>query len=133
MSKAELLTLITQGFIASKSNVDEKNDSNKILIGSERTTLGREGSDYSAAIFADLFNANEVILFKDVDGVYDTDPKKNPNAKLLSTLTYDQAFNLCSSGNMVIHPKTINHLKKKQIPLSIKNFSTPTKLGTLIN
>jgi aspartate kinase len=114
-------TIITQGFIASDINSNSS------------TTLGREGSDYTAAIFGDAFNADEVILFKDVDGIYSTDPKKNQDAKLFSHLTYDDAFELCSDGNTVVHPKTINHLKRKRIPLLIKNFDNLSKPGTVIS
>ena len=117
--------VITQGFIAS----DISSFTKKIQI----TTLGREGSDYSAAIFGAALDADAVILFKDVDGVYASDPKKNPDAKLFSHLTYDDAFKLCSNGNTVVHPKTINHLKQKNIPLVIKNFDDLSKPGTVIS
>ncbi|MAQ69764.1 MAG: 16S rRNA (cytosine(1402)-N(4))-methyltransferase [Flavobacteriales bacterium] len=113
--------IITQGFIASDVNSGAK------------TTLGREGSDYSAAIFGAAFNVDEVILFKDVDGVYSADPKKNSDVELFSHLSYDAAFELCSNGNTVVHPKTINHLKKKRIPLIIKNFDNFRKPGTVIS
>ena len=113
--------IITQGFIASDINSDST------------TTLGREGSDYSAAIFGVDLDVDEVILFKDVDGVYRMDTKKNPDATLFSNLTYDDAFELCSNGNTVVHPKTINHLKKKNIPLVIKNFDDLSKPGTIIS
>ena len=72
-------------------------------------------------------------MFKDVDGVYSMDPKHNPNAKLFSHLTYDEAFELCSNGSAVVHPKTINHLKQKKIPLLIKNFDDLSKPGTEIS
>jgi len=115
-------TLVTQGFIASE------------FQSREITTLGREGSDYSAAIFGAALNAvDAVILFKDVDGVYNKDPKKYPDAELFSHLTYDDAFKLCSNGNTVVHPKTINHLKQKKIPLVIKNFDDLSKPGTVIS
>ena len=61
------------------------------------------------------------------------DPKKNADAKLFSHLTYDDAFKLCSNGNTVVHPKTINHLKQKNIPLVIKNFDDLSKPGTVIS
>ena len=133
--------LITQGFIATEL-VNKKNDYHFDYKNLEldyfsrqatRTTLGREGSDYSAAIFAELFGANEVILFKDVDGIYNMDPKKHSQAKLFSRLTYEEAFTFCDQGNMIVHPKTIQHLQKHNIPLSIKNFSNIDKLGTIIN
>jgi len=113
--------IVTQGFIASDLN------------SGVRTTLGREGSDYSAAIFGEAFNADEVILFKDVDGIYSKDPKNHQDAELFSHLTYDSAFELCSNGNTVVHPKTINHLKQKKIPLIIKSFYDLSKPGTIIS
>jgi len=111
--------IITQGFIGCSA--------------SGLTTLGKEGSDYSAAILGNIFNAEQVILFKDVDGVYSADPKKDKTVKLYSKLTYDEAYELCNSGNKVIHPKTIKPLKEKNIPLIIKNFNNLNKPGTIIN
>ena len=111
--------IITQGFIGCSA--------------SGPTTLGKEGSDYSAAILGNIFNAEKVILFKDVDGVYSADPKKDKTVKLYSKLTYDEAYELCNSGNKVIHPKTIKPLKEKNIPLIIKNINNLNKPGTIIS
>ena len=111
--------IITQGFIGCSA--------------SGLTTLGKEGSDYSAAILGNMFNAEKVILFKDVDGVYSADPKKDKTVKLYSKLTYDKAYELCNSGHKVIHPKTIKPLKEKKIPLIIKNFNNLNKPGTMIS
>lgn len=116
-------TILTQGFIASFS----KNTDKYI------TCLGREGSDYSAAIFGSMFDVDEVVLFKDVDGIYSSDPKKDKQAKLFHKLSYDQAFELCKKGNTVVHPKTIAPLKEKSIPLLIKNFNNIDLPGTVIN
>ena len=135
------MLIITQGFISrGSSNIkleiktSEKNEIRKAeLQPLQRTTLGREGSDYSAAIFASMFNASEVILFKDVNGVYSSDPKKNPAAKLFTNLTYKQASNLCSNGNTVIHPETMQILERENIPIRIKNFNNLDLIGTLIN
>lgn len=129
--------IITQGFIA-RSNCDitssPKSESLPMqLLPAQRTTLGREGSDYSAAIFAEMFNANELILFKDVDGVYSSDPKKDNNATLFSSLSYQEALDLCEGGNMIIHPKTMCILEKANIPIRIKNFNNLNVLGTLIS
>jgi len=99
----------------------------------ETTCLGREGSDYSAAIFGSALDADQIILFKDVDGIYSSDPKKDGNAKLFSHLNYNQAFKICNNQNTIIHPKTINHLKQKKIPLLIKNFNDLTRPGTIIS
>ena len=115
-------TILTQGFISSYSKDGEHSV----------TCLGREGSDYSAAIFGSIFNADEVILFKDVDGVYSSDPKTNHQAELFSELSYDQVFELCENGNTIIHPKTIAPLKEKRIPLIIKNFNNIDLPGTVI-
>ena len=76
---------------------------------------------------------NEVILFKDVDGIYSSDPKKYSEATLFQNLTYDNAFELCKKGNTVIHPKTMAPLKSKGIPLIIKNFNNLSASGTLIS
>ena len=114
-------TVVTQGFIASEWN------SQKI------TTLGREGSDYTAAIFGVALGADEIILFKDVDGFYTADPKIDSTAKLLPELSYDDAFALCSNGCTIIHPQTINHVKSHKIPILIKNFYNLHKQGTRIN
>ena len=115
--------ILTQGFISSYSK-----DGDHVV-----TCLGREGSDYSAAILGSIFNADEVILFKDVDGIYSSDPKINHQAKLFNELSYDQAFELCEKGNTIIHPKTIAPLKAKSIPLIIKNFNNTALPGTVIN
>jgi len=116
-------TILTQGFISSFS----KNEKFQI------TCLGREGSDYSAAILGHVFDAKEVVLFKDVDGIYSSDPKKKPTATLFHHLTYDDAFELCKNRNTVIHPKTMEPLKEKSIPLVIKNFNNLSAPGTLIS
>tara|TARA_Y100000994_G_scaffold113208_1_gene93268 strand:+ start:204 stop:1034 length:831 start_codon:yes stop_codon:yes gene_type:complete len=117
---------ITQGFIA--SDIQSKQNPANIL----RTTLGREGSDYSAAIFGKLLNASEVVLFKDVDGVYDKDPKIYHDATLLSKLSYNQAFQICNRENTVIHPNTLQHLRENKIPIRIKNFNNLSKKGSFI-
>ena len=115
--------ILTQGFISSYSQDGEHSI----------TCLGREGSDYSAAIFGSIFNADEVILFKDVDGIYSTDPKINNQAKLFSELSYNHAFELFKNGNTVIHSKTIAPLKEKSIPIIIKNFHNIALPGTVIS
>ena len=114
--------ILTQGFISSYSK------DGKYSV----TCLGREGSDFSAAIFGSIFNVDEVILFKDVDGIYSSDPKINNQAELFRELSYDQVFELCENGNNVIHPKTIAPLKDKSIPLIIKNFNNIDLPGTVI-
>ena len=115
--------ILTQGFIS--NSYGDKKDS--------PTCLGREGSDYSAAIFGHLLNAKEVILFKDVNGIYSADPKKDLSAQLFLELSYENAFNLCNNINTVVHPKTIKKLEEKSMPLIIKNFNNLVAPGTKIN
>jgi aspartate kinase len=91
----------------------------------QRTTLGRGGSDYSAAIFGDVLDANEVWIMTDVDGVMSVDPNLVPEAYLIPELTYMEAMELAYFGAKVIHPKTIEAAMRKNIPILIKNtFST---------
>lgn len=110
---------ITQGFIAS----DKKEN---------YTTLGREGSDYTAAILASNLNAEKVILWKDVQGIYNADPMLFDDAIFLDELTYQEVIELTYYGAKVIHPKTIKPLKAKQIPLYVKCFYDPRKKGTTV-
>jgi aspartate kinase len=117
------LPILTQGFIAGYSD----NNSNEI------TCLGREGSDYSASIFGSVLAAEQIILFKDVNGLYNKDPKHNHQAKLFTHLSYDQAYTICNHPHTVVHPKTIKQLKKSEIPLLIKNFNNLDLPGTIIS
>ncbi len=110
---------ITQGFIAS----DTKNNS---------TTLGREGSDYTAGIFAYCLDALKVTIFKDVPGILNADPKKFNSTILLEELSYKEAIEMAFYGASVIHPKTIQPLKNKNIPLYIKSFKNPDLKGSVI-
>tara|TARA_Y100001935_G_scaffold6785_1_gene5132 strand:+ start:99 stop:1394 length:1296 start_codon:yes stop_codon:yes gene_type:complete len=111
---------ISQGFIGSNKK-------------SFTTTLGREGSDYSAAIFAHALNAEMVTIWKDVRGVLNADPRYFNKAKLLKKISYEEAIELAFYGASVIHPKTLQPLKKKNIPLFVKSFLSPSKDGTLIS
>jgi len=111
---------ISQGFIGS----NEK---------SFTTTLGREGSDYSAAIFAHALNAESVTIWKDVRGVLNADPRYFNKTKLLKKISYEEAIELAFYGASVIHPKTLQPLKKKNIPLYVKSFLRPSREGTLIS
>lgn len=112
--------VLTQGFIGST-------DAN------ESTTLGREGSDYSAAIFANLMNADALIIWKDVEGVMNADPKAFPDARYIRELGYDEVIEMSFYGAQVIHPKTIKPLQNKNIPLQVKCFLNPDLPGTLIH
>ena len=111
---------ITQGFVSS----DENNFT---------TTLGREGSDYSAAIFAYCLNAESVTIWKDVPGVLNADPRVFKNPRLLNKISYTEAIELAFYGASVIHPKTLQPLQKKEIPLYVKSFLEPEGSGTAIS
>jgi aspartate kinase len=112
--------VITQGFIGQSSE-------------GNTTTLGREGSDYTAAIFAYSLNASEVTIWKDVPGVLNADPKYFDDAQILNQLSYTDAIELAYYGATVIHPKTIKPLENKKIPLRVKSFVNPAGAGTVIN
>jgi len=111
---------ITQGFLGS----DENNFT---------TTLGREGSDYTAAIFAYCLNAESVTIWKDVPGVLNADPRYFENAILLNQISYREAIELAFYGATVIHPKTLQPLQKKEIPLFVKSFVNPLLPGTRVS
>ena len=110
---------ITQGFLGS----DENNFT---------TTLGREGSDYTAAIFAYCLSAESVTIWKDVPGVLNADPRYFEKAVLLNQISYREAIELAFYGASVIHPKTLQPLQKKEIPLYVKSFITPLLPGTSV-
>lgn len=96
------------------------------------TTLGREGSDYSASILAYSLDAEEVVVWKDVPGILNADPRYFENTSLLKSISYNEAIELTYYGASVIHPKTIKPLQNKQIPLKVKSFLEPEKEGTLV-
>jgi aspartate kinase len=112
--------VITQGFIGKGNH-------------GESTTLGREGSDYSAAIFGSVLGAESITIWKDVAGVMNADPKKFENAVLIPSLTYNDAIELAYYGASVIHPKTIQPLKANHIPLFVRSFLNPTAPGTKVS
>ena len=112
--------VITQGFIGS---TDEN----------ESTTLGREGSDYTAAVFANALNAENVTIWKDVEGVMNADPKDFKEAVTLPSLSYKEVIEMAYYGAQVIHPKTIKPLQNKKIPLLVKCFLDPLLPGTVIS
>jgi len=111
---------ITQGFIGS--------DKNNFTV-----TLGREGSDYSAAIFAYVLNAESLSIWKDVSGLLNADPKFFSNTKLLNQISYSETIELAFYGASIIHPKTLQPLQKKEIPLHVKSFRNPQSKGTIIS
>jgi len=110
---------ITQGFIGACQ--DRK-----------MTSLGREGSDYSAAIFASCLNAEEVIFWKDVPGIMNADPKLFSDAEKFDLLSYQEATEMTYYGAKVIHSKTLKPLAQKKIPLKVKSFIEPSEVGTTI-
>ena len=112
--------VITQGYIGA---TDEN----------ESTTLGREGSDYSAAIFANLLDATDVTIWKDVEAVMSADPRQFPDAVNMPALSYAEVIEMAYYGAQVIHPKTIKPLQNKHIPLLVKSFLQPDLPGTVID
>lgn len=112
--------VVTQGFIGGTSE-------------NFTTTLGREGSDYSAAIFAACLQAESVTIWKDVPGVLSADPKLFPETHKYDALPYSEAIEMTYYGATVIHPKTIKPLQNLNIPLFVKPFLSPQENGTLVN
>ena len=111
---------ITQGFIGCTSE-------------NFTTTLGREGSDYSAAIFATILKAKKLVIWKDVPGFLNADPRYFPSPKIISKLPFQEAIELAFYGASVIHPKTLQPLKKNSIPLEVRSFLEPSGVGTWIS
>ena len=112
--------VVTQGFIGATSD-------------NESTTLGREGSDYTAAVFAAMLGAESLSIWKDVEGVMNADPRQFPDATILRELNYDEVIEMAYYGAQVIHPKTIKPLQNKGIPLYVKCFLDPALPGTIIH
>ena len=111
--------VVTQGFIGGTA-------------GGLRTTLGREGSDYTAALLGNFLNAESVTIWKDVPGILNADPRLVADTVKIDKLTYYDAVELAYSGAQVIHPKTIRPLENKKIPLYVKPFGDPTAAGSVI-
>ncbi len=111
--------VVTQGFIGGTAD-------------GQRTTLGREGSDYTAALLGNYLDAESVTIWKDVPGILNADPRIEPNTRLIPSLRYQDAVELAYSGAQVIHPKTIKPLENKHIPLFVKPFGDPTAAGSCI-
>ena len=111
--------VVTQGFIGGTAE-------------GKRTTLGREGSDYTAALLGNYLNAESVTIWKDVPGILNADPRLEPDTILIPSLRYQDAVELSYSGAQIIHPKTIRPLENKQIPLFVKPFGDPGAAGSKI-
>jgi aspartate kinase len=116
----ETSMVLTQGYIGS---TDEN----------ESTTLGREGSDYTAAVFANILDAESQTIWKDVESVMNADPKQFPDAQPIHELNYNEVIEMAYYGAQVIHPKTIKPLQNKGIPLYVKCFLDPALPGTVIH
>ena len=112
--------VVTQGFIGGTKD-------------GKRTTLGREGSDYTAALLGNYLDAESVTIWKDVPGILNADPRLEDNTVLIPTLRYQDAVELAYSGAQVIHPKSIRPLENKRIPLFVKPFGNPTAAGSCIS
>lgn len=115
----DTFTYVTQGFIAGTTT-------------NQTTTLGREGSDYTAALLANLLDAENVTIWKDVPGIMSADPKLYENTEIIPKLSYREAIELSNFGAKVIHPKTIKPIQNKKIPLYVKSFLHPEAPGSVI-
>ena len=118
-SFSDTIIYVTQGFIGS-------------TIAGQTTTLGREGSDYTAALLANILDAEKVVVWKDVPGLLNADPKWLPDATRLDEVSYREAVEMTFSGAKVIHPKTIKPLHNKNIPLHVRSFIAPWEKGTIV-
>ena len=112
--------VIAQGFIGGTAD-------------GQRTTLGREGSDYTAALLGNYLDAESVTIWKDVPGILNADPRIEPDTVLIPSLRYQDAVELSYSGAQIIHPKTIKPLENKRIPLYVKPFGDPNAAGSCIS
>ena len=112
--------VVTQGFIGGTAD-------------GKRTTLGREGSDYSAALLGNFLDAESVTIWKDVPGILNADPRIEPNTILIPSLRYMDAVELANSGAQVMHPKSIRPLENKHIPLYVRPFGDPEAAGSVIS
>ena len=112
--------VVTQGFIGGTAD-------------GRRTTLGREGSDYTAALLGNYLDAESVTIWKDVPGILNADPRLEPDTILIPSLRYKDAVELSYSGAQIIHPKTIRPLENKHIPLFVKPFGEPNSAGSCIS
>jgi len=119
-AESKPIIAITQGFLGATAE-------------GATTTLGREGSDYTASIFAFTLHAEEMVIWKDVPGLLNADPKYFSVTEKLASISYREAIELAYYGATVIHPKTIKPLQNKDIPLRIKSFVDPLSEGTLIH
>jgi aspartate kinase len=124
----------TEEIISNEIDVNELTITQGFLGGNEGviTTLGREGSDYTAAIFAYCLHAESVTIWKDVDGVLNADPRHFQDTILLNEVSYEEAIELAFYGASVIHPKTLKPLENRLIPLQVRSFLNIENKGTLV-
>ncbi|WP_201981721.1 aspartate kinase [Hymenobacter rubidus] len=126
--------VVTQGFLGGTSySVPTAQDPNKTLLQERTTTLGREGSDYTAAILAYCLRAESVTIWKDVAGLLNADPKFFPDTVRYPEISYRETIEMAYYGASVIHPKTLKPLAERGIPLRVKSFLDPAAEGTLIH
>ncbi len=111
--------VLTQGFIGGTQD-------------NYSSTLGREGSDYSAAILGACLGATSVVVWKDVPGIMTGDPRRDPTAELLPRLSYEEAIEMTYYGAKVIHPKTLRPLREANIPMEVRSFARPDHVGTTV-
>ena len=133
---AKVNWVLTQQIITKKIATHQLNVTQGFLAGNDTentTTLGREGSDYTAGIFAYCLNAESVTIWKDVPGVLNADPRVFEETTLLEQISYEEAIEMAFYGASVIHPKTIQPLQNKEIPLYVKSFLNPTAPGTRVS
>ncbi|TVZ56711.1 aspartate kinase [Lutibacter sp. Hel_I_33_5] len=127
---------LTQGIITKKVDKNKLNITQGFLAGNDTentTTLGREGSDYTAGIFAYCLDAESVTIWKDVEGVLNADPRVFSDTTLLEQISYEEAIEMAFYGASVIHPKTIQPLQNKEIPLLVRSFEDISKAGTKVS
>jgi aspartate kinase len=127
---------LTEQIITAKVDTSRLNITQGFLAGNDTentTTLGREGSDYTAGIFAYCLNAESVTIWKDVEGVLNADPRVFSETTLLKQISYEEAIEMAFYGASVIHPKTLQPLQKKEIPLLVRSFLNPKEPGTRVS
>jgi aspartate kinase len=127
---------LTQKIISSKLDASKLNITQGFIAANDTentTTLGREGSDYTAGIFAYCLDAENVTIWKDVPGVLNADPRVFTDTTLLEQISYEEAIEMAFYGASVIHPKTLQPLERKEIPLLVRSFVNPKETGTRVS
>lgn len=133
---AKVNWILTQQIINDKLDLNKLNITQGFLGGNDTentTSLGREGSDYTAGIFAYCLNAESVTIWKDVPGILNADPRVFKETTLIEQISYEETIEMAFYGASVIHPKTIKPLQNKEIPLFVKSFLNPKNSGTIVS